>query len=64
MIAADKRTGDKVVIVQVRLSKQQAERLEKFKLLFNLPKSDMAEVALEDLFKNPQAIIIKKVRKE
>jgi hypothetical protein len=54
---------EKTVVVRIFLSPKQAERLEKFKLLFNLPKSDIAEVALEDLFKNPQTTIIQKVRK-
>lgn len=63
MISSKERSEEKLVVVKIFLSPKQSERLEKFKKLFNLPKSDMAEVALEDLFKEPQTTIIKKVRK-
>ena len=54
--------ADKVVVVQIRISPKQAERLEKVYRIFGVMKSDVAEVALEEFFEKTPASDIKTLR--
>lgn len=49
----------KVVRVEVRLTSKQAERLEQIYRMFNVPKSAMVEVALEEYFSKKQKVGLK-----
>ncbi|MDW5562587.1 MAG: hypothetical protein SA339_05105 [Methanomassiliicoccus sp.] len=61
MISNQKAKGD-VVVLQIRISPKQAERLEKIYRIFGVPKSDVAEIALEEYFSRTQTYNLKKLR--
>jgi hypothetical protein len=54
--------GGRVVVVQIRISRKQAERLEKIYRIFGVPENDVAEVALEEYFTKAQTFNKDKLR--
>jgi hypothetical protein len=54
--------GKNVVIVQVRISPRQAERLEKCYRILGINKSKITEIALDEFFSAGQEEVMRKVR--
>ncbi|MDW5562581.1 MAG: hypothetical protein SA339_05075 [Methanomassiliicoccus sp.] len=61
MISNQRARGDAVVL-QIRISPKQAERLEKIYRIFGVPKSDVTEIALEEYFSKNQTFNLKRIR--
>lgn len=53
---SDHKAKEKAVILQIRISPKQAERLEKIYRIFGVTKSDVTEIALEEFFSSYQTI--------
>jgi hypothetical protein len=60
-VISESDSGKSVVIVQVRITPRQAERLEKFYRILDITKSDITDIALEEFFSAGQEEVMRKV---
>jgi hypothetical protein len=61
-LISNQKAKEKTVILQIRISPKQAERLEKIYRIFGVPKSDVTEIALEEYFSKTQTFGIKRLQ--
>ncbi|MDW5563925.1 MAG: hypothetical protein SA339_11935 [Methanomassiliicoccus sp.] len=52
---------NKVVVLQVRITSRQAERLEKFYRILGINKSEITDIALDNFFSVGQEEVMRKV---